>query len=100
MAAQSVAANSMAGSMVIFSGDCLMVHRGEDNDIDVLPMGISSSIKRVHREYVYDKLLEMLCVEFYNGSRATLFLHETKSDPIDDEDLQEFRARCIMIHDL
>ena len=89
-------------SLVIFSGDCLMVHRGKgiNSDIDVLPKGVSSSIRKVHREYVYDRLLEMLRVEFYNGSFATLFLHETRPDPIDDEDLQEFRARCVMIHDL
>ena len=89
-------------SLVVFSGDCLMVHRGKgiDSDIDILPKGVSSSIKKVHRQYAMDRLLEMVRVEFYNGSFATLFLHEQRPDPIDDEDLQEFRARCVMIHDL
>lgn len=92
----------MTGSMLIFSGDRLMVHRGKgiNSDIDVLPRGVSSSIKKVHREYIFAKMLEMVRVEFYNGNFATLLLHETRPDPLDDDDLQEFRARCVMIHDL
>ncbi|KKN24583.1 hypothetical protein LCGC14_0893370 [marine sediment metagenome] len=94
-------AHSMSGSMVIFDGDRIMVYRGlRGSDIDVLPPGVVSSIKKVRKEHIYAQLVEMLRIEFYNGSFATLILHEQRPDPIDDEDLQEFRARCVMIHDL
>ncbi len=99
MAAQSFAGT---GAVTIFSGDQLIVHRGGDSDnfCDLLPMGVGASISKVHREQNLEAQLEHVIVKFKNGYIATLNLMPYLSDPVDEALLQEFQAKCLMIHDL
>lgn len=100
MASQSVLD---CGAVTIFSGDRLIVHRGggkSDNFCNLLPMGVAASIEKVHREKNLEALLEEVIVLFKNGHKATMYLIPHLDDPVNDKLLQEFQARCLMIHDL
>lgn len=91
------------GAMTIYSGDQLMIHRGGvdvDRLQDILPMGVAASIKKVHREVLHNRMQEAVIVEFDNTHVATLHLMMGTIDPVDDRLLQEFQAKCLMIHDL
>ncbi len=90
------------GAVTIFSGEQLVVHRGGDsNDFcDLLPMGVAASIEKVHREQNFERLLEEVIVKFKNGHTATMYLMPGLPDPVNDNLLQEFQAKCLMIHDL
>ncbi len=87
-------------NLCIFTGDKIVVHRGGVRMTSILPECCCQSIVKVHNEPVFDRMLEMIRVEFRNGNFATLFLNLATVDPIDDEDLLEFKAKCLMIYDL
>lgn len=91
---------SPGGNLAIFTGDEIIIHRGTSDMTSILPKGCAKSLKKIHRTIIYDRMLEALRVEFNNGEFATLFINLGLVDPIDDEDLKEFRATCLMIHDL
>lgn len=89
--------------ITIFSGDQLMVHRGGGKSeymCDLLPMGVAPSIDKVSRAQNVETMLEHVEVLFKNGHRATLRLIPYAADPVNDDWLQEFQAKCLMIHDL
>ena len=92
--------NSPGANLAIFTGSEIIVHRGMRQQMSILPEGVAKSVKKVHREVIFDRMLEGLRVEFNNGNFATLFMNLGTSDTIDDEDLKEFRAKCLMVHDL
>ena len=87
-------------NLCIFTGDKVVVHRGGVKMTSILPECCRHSVVRVRNEKIFGKMLEAIRVEFDNGNFATLFLNLARVDPIDEEDLQEFRATCLMIHDL
>ena len=91
---------SIGEGMTIFTGDEIVVHRGKGVSENLLPRGVSQSIDRVRKQQIYDRDVESIMVIFRNGNHATVFLHNHCPDPIDEKDLQEFRARCLMVHDL
>ena len=92
---------SPGGNLTIFTGDAIMVTRGTAKGMtSILPKGCAKYVKKIHRTTIYDRMLEALMVEFTNGQTATLLMNLGIVDPVDDEDLKEFRARCLMIHDL
>lgn len=91
--------SNAGGNLAIFTGDEIMVCR-DSGMTSILPKGCARNVKRIHKTKIYDKMLEALRVEFNNGRCATLFINLGLVDPIDDEDLKEFRATCLMIHDL
>ena len=64
-------------NVVIFTGNEIKIHRGGAKTSSLLPAGVAASVRRVHRESVYDRDLEMMRVEFDNGRFATLFLQST-----------------------
>lgn len=92
--------HNVGGNLAIFTGDEIIVHRGTASMTSILPSGCAKHVKQIHKTAIYDRMLEALRVEFNNGECATLFINLGMVDPIDDEDLKEFRARCLMIHDL
>ncbi len=92
--------NNAGGNLAIFTGDEIIIHRGVASMTSILPKGCAKNLERIHRTIIYDRMLEALRVEFKNGKVATLFINLGLVDPIDDEDLKEFRAKCLMIHDL
>ena len=92
--------NSPGANLCIFTGDRILIHRGEGESTSILPEGVAKSVKKVHNEKIFDQMLEALRVEFNNGNFATLFMNLGVADPIDDEDLKEFQASCLMLHDL
>ncbi len=100
MASMSPQYGNVCANLAIFTGDEIIVHRGDKNMESILPNGSAKFVKRIHRCQIYDKMLEALMVEFTNGQTATLLMNLGLVDPLDDEDLKEFRARCLMIHDL
>lgn len=91
---------SPGGNLAIFTGDEIIVHRGCAEMTSILPRGVAKHVKQIHRTPIYNRMLEALRVEFNNGKHATLFMNLGMVDPVDDEDLKEFRATCLMIHDL
>ena len=92
--------NTPGSNLCIFTGDKIVVHRGGAKMTSILPECCRHSVVRVRNEKIFDRMLEAIRVEFDNGNFATLFLNLAAADPIDEEDLQEFRATCLMIHDL
>ena len=93
-------ASTPGANLCIFTGDKIVVHRGGAQMTSVLPECCRHSVVKVHNEQIFDKMLEMIRVEFSNGNFATLLLNLATIDPINEEDLMEFRATCLMIHDL
>lgn len=87
-------------NLCIFTGDKIVVHRGGAKMTSVLPEQCRRNVVRVHNEQMFDKMVEMIRVEFKGGNFATLILNLATIDPLDEEDLMEFRATCLMIHDL
>lgn len=93
--------NSPGANVTIFTGSEVIIHRGGMNYSEsILPKGIAGSVHRVHSTPIFESMLEAIMIEFKNGQTATLLMSITLSDPLDEEDLKEFRARCLMIHDL
>lgn len=91
---------SPTANLVMFTGSEILVHRGSARTTSILPTGVARNVKKLHKINVYEKAVELVKVEFTNGRFACLFLHLQCLDPIDDEDLKEFRATCLMLHDL
>ena len=67
---------------------------------NILPECCRGTVVKVRNEKIFDRMLEAIRVEFSNGNCATLFINLATTDPLDEEDLQEFRATCLMIYDL
>lgn len=88
------------GAVTIFSGNQLIVQRGDDGMCNLLPRGVHNSIEKVHREQSVATQLEIVIVEFKNGHHAKMYLMTFMPDPVDDDLLKEFQATCLMIHDL
>lgn len=92
--------NSPGANLAIFTGAEIIVHRGNADTASILPDGVAKSVKCVNKIPIYDRMLEGLQVVFNNGRSATLFLNLGTIDSVNDEDLKEFQARCLMLHDL
>ncbi|KKM82562.1 hypothetical protein LCGC14_1318240, partial [marine sediment metagenome] len=68
-------ANSPGANLAIFTGSEIIIHRGcAKETASILPEGVAKSVKKVHREIIFDRMLEGLRVEFNNGNFATLFM--------------------------
>lgn len=93
---------SPGANLCIFTGSEIIVHRGEPHpgSFSILPKGVAKNVNRVHNTPIFEQMLEAIMVEFNNGETATLLMSIMLEDPLDEEDLKEFRARCLMIHDL
>lgn len=71
-----------------------------DNVINILPANVRpQSIDRVERYENMDTQSTVLAVKFTNGHVANLKLRIDRGG-VRVEDLKEFQARCIMIHDI
>ena len=87
-------------NLCIFDGDRVVVHRSGAEMTSILPECCRGSVVKVHNEKILGRMLEAIRVEFRNGNFATLFMDLATTDPLDEEDLQEFRVTCLMIYDL
>jgi len=87
-------------NFVIFTGEEILINRQGTQPTSILPPGIASSVKKVHQEIIFESDMEVIKVEFHNGECATLLMYLGLTDPLEDDDLKEFKARCLMIYDL
>lgn len=86
-------------SLVIYTGENIVIEN-DNKQVKVLPPGVGPSVKRVYKEYVMDRMVEVMAVEFQNGHYASLEIHISEPSICSVDALEEFRARCLMIHDL
>ena len=73
-----------------------------DNVINILPPNVKpKSIENVERYECHETRSSYLAVKFGNGHVAVLRVCiDEQGKGIATEDLKEFQARCIMIHDI
>lgn len=84
-------------NVLIYDGERVVLD-ATGKALDVLPYGVGPSVKETQVEYALDRMADILVVSFHNGHTARVEL-ETRGS-VDEEKLMEFRATCLMVHDL
>lgn len=90
----------IAMNQLINNGEGLYMDRGNGGVVNILPKNIKPAlhIEKVDHWHNHYGFSEKIRVLFKNGHTACLEIGYVEE--IDEEDLKEFHANCIMIHDI